>query len=512
MSKKFLAVILAAQIAAQLGLQASPIAEYRNHMKLHIDDIYNLVNNQAHAGKIKRISTLPVVLDKPGNYVVAHNLVYDGTNAAIRVTADNVHIDFQNHKLTLIHEAAVGIHAEDVESLQLQNIHIAGETLFKTATSAAIHLVNVTRAHLESVYTKNSTKGIFIEHSNSILVTNSQAEAHEGMIQVIFPAPATLAGTGNGGGIWVTNSENVGVDRCSFIGADLPFEPSRSSFGLHIDGDSKNIIVTNSSFLNWFGSIHAPSCTGLVIDHCSANNSQYSNFNVVQLGAAAAGMTANDVIIRDSCLIQTGKVQGFDGLLLLGGSGYLLENLIIDTASLEIANGYQPAALHIGYPNCAAVRDVHVKGSVIKGAAPKMLFIEHGEHIVFDECRISDGTEINVAITGGLNCTIKNSAIFNGTNGIVLDSPAGRTNSIIDCLVFDHTACGINVKDKNPNYLTGNMVWANRIGIHFSHAGFSAALSNSSYNNQVTNCYNLNQVQMPGAAQQTVGANICAAP
>lgn len=482
-------------------------------IKKELTELVTLVNAQFPCDATTPIYTVPIVINEPGKYCVVNDLVYNGTASAILVKADNVSINFQNHSLTLTDSNAQGIHVLDVNEFELQNDVIKGSAIFKTSTSAAVHLENVNKATLKNIYTKNTTKGIEIENSSNVRVEFSQVEAHEGVVQLVFPSPATLAGTGNGAGIWIEGSQGVTVDSCAFVGADLVFDPSRTSFGLHVEGSSENITLTNSTFTDWLGSIHVLNVNGMLIDHCVAIASPVSNLNLVQLGSCDAENKANDVIIRNSNFVQHTAVQGFDGILAVGGSGCLFENLLIDTVSDDIPNGYLPSAIHIGSTGCDAFENLLAKNCIVKGVNGRTIHIENGVKAIFDACQISGGTNVNILMNAATDCAIKNSMVHDGDNGIFIDTPSGAgKNSIENCLVYDNTVWGIEVADKNHNHLSGNSVWGSRVGIEISYPAFNEVFYNTCCNNSVHNCTNITAFQVPGDTPAFAGSNVCCNP
>ncbi|MCE5294267.1 MAG: right-handed parallel beta-helix repeat-containing protein [Chlamydiales bacterium] len=493
----------------------SEVEDCCNVIQQQLTEILTFLENQFPCDNVQVINNVPVIINASGKYCVTKELLYSGTGAAITVTADNVSINFHNHSLTLTDPNAQGVVAQNVSEFTLENDIIQGSSIFRTATSAAVRLSGVQKATLTNIYTKNTTRGVDIVDSTDVHVRLSKFEAHEGRAQAVFPSPATLAGTGDGGGVWIVDSNGVSVDTSSFVGADLGFDASRSSFAMHVEGASRNIQVSNSTFNNWLGTFHILNVTGMIIDHCQAVASPISNFNLIQMGSCDEAEHANDVIIKNSNFIQTTAVQGFDGLLILGGSGCILENVLVDTTSQDILvnPAYLPSALHIGTAGCDPYTNLVATNCVIKGVNGRTVHIESGSNIVLDGCQISGGTNVNVFMTFASSCVVKNSMIFNGDSGFFLVAGAGTGgNSIENCQVFDNTVYGIQVSDQTNNHVSGNSVWGSRVGIYLSFAGFTETYNNTVCNNSVNNCHNVNQAQTPGASPAVVGSNVCCSP
>ena len=280
------------------------IKDYSSELLKDVKNTTSSIEGQFPNDAVIVIDHLPYEITMSGEYFLSKDLTYDGDKFAISVGADRVSIDFQHHSITLTNENAKGIYAQNVDSLIIKDANINANRIVKSDSSAAIHFVQVHNSRIASCYTKNTSKGMFIESSTAIEITRSQLEAHEGDIEVVFPSPATLAGTGNGGGIWIDGSSSISIDSCSFIGADLQFDPTRTSFGLHVEGASSNIEVKNSTFSGWIGSLHIIEVDSMLVDGCLAISSPVSNLNIVQLGDCEEQNKANNVQINAKTLLM----------------------------------------------------------------------------------------------------------------------------------------------------------------------------------------------------------------
>lgn len=496
----------------------SEFEECCEDIQRELTEVLQFVNTQLPCDEMLPICSVPVVLSEPGKYCVNCDLVYNGSAAAILVTADNVSINFHNHSLTLTDSNAQGILVKDVNEFTLENDIIQGSSIFKSATSAAVHLENVNKATLKNIYTKNTTKGIAIENSADVRVEYSRVEAHEGTVQVTFPSPATLAGTGNGAGIWIDGSHGVAVDSCAFVGADLVFDPARTSFGLHIEGDSKNITLKHSTFTDWLGSIHALNVDGLLVDHCIAIASPVSNLNVVQLGSCSQETKANDVIIRNSNFVYSGDRPGFDGLFLAGGSGCVLENLVVDTQSdLINANSvvYYPAGIHVGLQGCDSFENVVARNCIVKGHNYIGVHLENSHKATFEDCQISDAIEYNVFMNDPTtNAHLKDSTVSSGEKyGVYLNTQNGGSNSVENCQIYLNGDYGLtdSVTPVTENLFLHNNVYANGSGIYVDSSGMTMTFFNTSCNNTSDNCFStyVSPSQLPGDTPAVSGTNVC---
>ncbi len=484
-------------------------------IKRLLTELISQINKEFPCDMVMPIDEVPIVISQSGKYCVTTDLTYTGPGAAIQVSANDVTINFHEHDLILTDPNAIGILVENANEFVLENDAIYGTAIFKSSTSAAVALFGVNKATLRNIFTMNTTKGIYIQDSTDVRVEFCHLEAHEGSIAPMFPSPYTLAGTGNGAGMWVAASSGVYVDSCTFVGADLGYDPARTSFGLHVEETSKNVQLTNSTFNNLLGSIHATNVIGMLVDSCVATASTVSNFNIAQFGSCTSGEVASDLIIRNSTFTQSQSNQGFDGLLFLSGSNCLLENVIVDSSSKDL-NNYLPSAIHIGNQNCSGYSNLVAHNCVVQGVNGRTLYLDNASKVVFEDSQISGANGFaNVYLNAADSSSIRNCQIFNGSSGVIVSNPISSGvpgNSIENCLIYDNTNYGIQVLDQNMNYISGNHVWGNSTGIYLTFAGVTKAYYNTSCNNTVNSCHNVSPSQLPGASPIVAGSNVCCTP
>jgi parallel beta-helix repeat protein len=397
------------------------------------------------------IDHVPFTITEPGKYCVKSDLVYNGSGAAITVSADNVAINFFNHSLTLTNSAAQGILVLNVSEFSLEDDIIQGASPFNAPTSAAVVLQKVQKASLNNVYTKNTSVGVDLELSQDVQITYSQFEAHEA--------------TTKGAGVWINGSSDIHMDFCTFNGQSTPL----TSYGIHMEGDTNNVYVDNALFINWQDSINVTSVTDLIVDHTLAMDLQLGN--------------ANQPIIRNS---------SFNAILATGGSDGILENCIVE------------GGLHVnGYSSLMATN------CLFTGANSENVYVENGDAIVIDGCQISGATSQNVFLVNATSCVVKNSQVFNGKNGIVIQnaSPYGK-NVIEHNLVYNNAQTGILVTDMQNNQIIGNTLWGNTTGLEIAFSMFTGAFDNFSCNNSV-NCSNVFPNQAPTDSPTQSGTNVC---
>lgn len=482
-----------------------------NDIKKELGDVVDFIHSKFPCDAMIPICEVPVVIDEPGKYCVTCDLVYDGTGAAITVHANNVQINFQNHSLELKNCAAQGVLAENVREFTLLNDIIESSQMCLSTTSAAVHLLNVDKATIDNIYTKNTSKGVWVENSEDVRIQFSHFEAHEGPPAHVLQCTPTTQGAGDGAAVWISGSTGVTVDSSSFVGS--PVVANSASFGVHIEAASKNITLTNDTFTDWVSSINATDVQGFLVDHCVAIASPNSTVNVMQLGTCNSG-SANDVIVSNSSFIYPGNNMAVDGILLASGSGCLLENILVETHSLNY-NSYCPAGIHVGLLNATAYDDVIGRNIIIRGQNYYNLYFANTSNSEFSDCQISDAQAACVFFDDqAISCVLKDSMVKNSlAHGVKLSTENGASNMVEGCQVYGNFDFGIEDATVGPvfqNLIQNNNVYANAKGIKITAAGATMAFSNISYNNATFNCINISPAiaQAPGAPSVS-GGNVC---
>lgn len=522
-------------VCSELSELESEVAKCCKEIKGQIYTLLRFVKDEFVCNAPIAINYVPFVINEPGKYCVTKDLVYSGSAAAITVNASNVTINFHNHSLTLNNSAAIGVLAQNVSEFTLENDVIQGAALYKTATSAAVSLIDVEKATLSNIYTLNTTKGVRLENCTDVLIENSLLRAHEGLV---LPAPGIISSVSPqtiGAGIWVFASTHIVVDGCTLEGADLssPLATGEASNAILVEGPSSDLIIRNATFSNWLSTMTLNQVTGVLIENCMAEASSLSTSNLLELGSMSS--QANDIIIRNATFRQETAVPGFDGLLFLNGSGCLMENVVIDvtTENDTDVSPYYPGAIHVGcavngHVSCTpmlAYSDILAKNCIVKGENQYGLLVENGSDITFTDSQFTDASLANIFLDGAVDvnhisifgahgCIIKNSTISSATgsgNGILINAGAD-TNAIVRCDVSDNSQNGIVVSQyAHKTQLIGNSVFDNvGIGIENDEAS-TATFFNTSCSNIGANCAGTSGVtpsQAQGAAA-VAGSNIC---
>ncbi len=482
----------------------SEASSFCHDVKKDIDKVFEALENTIGCDATMAISEVPVVISQPGKYCVTQDLVYNGSLAAITVTANNVSINFYNHSLTLTNENAQGIFVQNASEFTLENDIIQGSSLFQTDTSAAIYLSNVSKAHLVNLYTMNTTKGIWIQNSSDVLIERSFLEAHESSDFIPPVAPfATTSNPNNGGGVRIENSSGITVDKTVFLAPTLE-DQYQTDVAFYVVGSS-NITLKNSQIYNWLSSIDALSVDGFLIEGCEAIANVYSENHLVQLGDVAAGSVAHDIIIRNSIFNKAlSEAPDFDGIMLVQGSGCLIEDVVVDTVCFESLT--TPGALHIGNGEFA-FSEVVVSRSVFSGYNTYTVMIENGLDVTIRDSQITSDDLTALMMTGAANCVVKNCFINGVDYGVRLDT-TGK-NAIINCQITGAATTGIVVLDSAGNNISGNSVFGNYNGIDFSASTDVEAYFNVSCNNRNMDCNAVLQDQLPGDTPVFAGSNVC---
>lgn len=402
------------------------------------------------------ITALPYTISSPGKYYVPKNLVYNGSQTAITIAADNVILNFYNNALTVLNKNAIGIAVDGVNEFTLENGIIQG-----------------------------ALQGVVISESSGLHFQNTFFDSS---------------------GVWVDKSQSVSIDSCGFEGND-----TAASKALVIDNTSQHISVTSSTFASWQDTIVARDVTGLLIDGCLLRGSSVVGGNLLTLGTSSS--QANSIKISNTTFLQDMLIEGFDALLFLNGSSCLLENIIIDATTGHVAT-YNAAAMHIGSSQCS-YNNILAKDSIIKGTNEYGLYIENSFFTNCIGCQFTNASLANVLLDNAVGCLIKNCKISDATGSGVLIKSSASTNAIINCEISNNGQDGLVIEESaQKNHIIKNDVFDNaNFGIANSEAS-TATFFNISCNNATSDCplSGIHPEQAPGVASVVPGSNICCVP
>lgn len=389
-------------------------------------------------------------------------MTYTGSGAAITVEADNVTINFANHSLFLTDPAAEGVLAVDVEEFTLLNDKISLNQISNVSTSNAIRLSGVSKAKIDNIYTENTLRGIRIEDSNDITITNTHHKNHVGGNNDVVP----LSGTG----IEVRFSTGVTVDNSFFEGSS-----GANNFGdgsIAVNGGS-NIIITNTKHSDVAQALFvAGASKGILVDNLVANFNSEAFYGGINIGGADDEDPTTDIILQNVTLTNLDALEGWDGINVGLASGLRFDNIIIDVDT-SIANDFTPAALHFGcflINGCNEGEKTSSQGLftniVINNINAYGLLVESGRDLVFDNIEVTGSVAANAYIDSALGVAIQNSYIGDSSDGdgIVV------TEKAVSTTIFNNTVTGnddgiLILAGATNTSVDSNRVFGNNFGI-----------------------------------------------
>jgi hypothetical protein len=190
--------------------------------------------------KAENIYNCPYTIMSSGNYYVATDLTYSGTETCIAILATNVNLYCLNHTISGNETGrGIGIFASD---------HIQVYECKVRDFEDAINIAQSSYVTISNSETYSSTRGVYIE-DNSQLITLDSVKSYLNTYGVFST---------NSGGILIRNSEfwnnNVGVSMNWFD--DFEIYNSRihnNVFGLTMDNGILSYTVGNMIYQNYYG-------------------------------------------------------------------------------------------------------------------------------------------------------------------------------------------------------------------------------------------------------------------
>lgn len=466
---------------------------------------------------------------------------------AITVAAGvhDIVIDFNGFDLSLVNGLEIGIALLGSVSTQpVTNVVIKNGTISSVISSSLYYPIGVytlatNRVSIENMIFNTLLFGIEQDYdgyqNTDLYVDNAEFTNIQG--NSIFlttidgfsvknssfqPIPAFQVGIAATNGV----VNNTFIQKCSFVGNPGPIQmwsfgaPSTnlvvtdSEFlgtnftSINFIGYS-NVQVTHSSFLDVDSSVAnlafssdytTPGAisSGLLVDHCTFNQQSSAPFSFVpypavrniQIGSDLAQFSgtlgfANDVIIRNSTLTQNiNPAAGFGAnIVAFGGSGYLIENNILDCNSpgyivgfptCEAAQGptFAPngipeksANIHLGTSlGIVNARNVTIRGNQIGGGCQTGIYSTTGalntpnERIVVEDNNIT-ATEYGILLENTITSKISNNHIT-GVQGSSCN-PCGVGIQLSAALPWNETAtssCDALIGNTVTNNITGILI------------------------------------------------------
>ncbi len=462
--------------------------------------------------EVRTIRRVPITITRSGKYCVTRDLTYDGAGAAITIAADNVTINFANHNLFLTDPAAEGILAVDVEELTILNDKISTGSVSNIQSSNAIHLIGVSKARIDNVFTENTFDGINIETSNDVTVTNSHHKNHVGGF---FD---TEGGNPSGSGIEIRGSVGVTIDNAYFEGSSGENQFSDSSITIANASSSINITNTKHNFVS-DAIFVAQGSSGILVENLTATFDPLAFYSGISVGGANDEIPTNDLIFRNVTLTHLNAFEGWDGVNIGIATGIIFENVIIDT-NTSVALDFTPAALHFGCADINGCEGEDAKFStnglfskvIISNNNDYGLLVEAGVDLVFDNIEVTGSSINNVYLSTSYGNTVKNSYIGDslGGNGIAVSSSA-IGNAILNNVVTSNETgiivyTGATQTRIEENHVFANITFGINVGMTDTQTYYNRSCGNGPSGS--SNCSGVFPSNNPGDPS-VVGENIC---
>lgn len=116
-------------------------------------------------------------LSSPGAYELTRNLENRNAGACIRITASNVTLDGNGHRIDGV--SAFGSGGVIVGALDTRTQNVSVSNLTVTDWDDGIRYLNVTRGRVEGATTANNRVGLAVLNGSSVTVSNTTAAANE---------------------------------------------------------------------------------------------------------------------------------------------------------------------------------------------------------------------------------------------------------------------------------------------------------------------------------------------
>jgi parallel beta-helix repeat protein len=453
------------------------------------------------------IDSVPFTITAPGTYCLLESVTYTGSGAAITISGvSNVKLNLENASITLTDPAAVGILIINSSEVVVQNDAISATAPSLDPASAAIQVVDSSKVIIDNVLTVNTAKGIWIQGSDNVRVSNSHLLLHS----------LDLAAGGPNGAIRAEGSRNIDI---------VNTVAENSIFGAALANGTRNVHISNSKFYNNAFNLFLRDGENVLIENSELLTDIADApflFNNIQIGTTA-GLPFNNIIIKDSILSNTNPAPGFDNIIVLFGAGLKIENCILSTAG-AILDGNGPAIVHLGIVDeigdpLFVATDVFISNSIlhntIPGTTAHIVRSETGSsRIVINNSLLSGASLDGVNFVGATQSRIENSEISaNGGNGIAV-AGASSSNVIINNQISGNALDGValSVGLTVNNLVQNNQVLGNG-GIGIEDAGSANQVYyNSAFNNGGGDYAGVPGalVGAPGSFPVTLGQNIAA--
>ncbi len=451
-------------------------------------------------GRTIVIDSVPFTADRSGKYCVKNDLVFAGPGNAITITANNVTINFHNNSLTLNDPSAVGIYANGVSELTIENDIIQTPVVSTVITSAAIQLVGCTKVTLDNIFTLNTFYGVLIQGSSSdIFVTHSQFKDHVG-------GGGTTATSS--WGIQANASNSIVIEESTFSGIGPTQGVNNTAGQILFNNGCTDCRVSNCQFSNCDLAVFLRVINGAIIENCTFQSALTAAFTLIQVGSGSG--IANDIIIKNSTFVSN-NTNSYASIVDVQGSGRLIEDCVFSIPNSPVGDAISVASTAVN----TTIRNCVIQGSTASGGS-NAIFLE-SVGTVIDNCQLvgggagSLGGNIFIGF-GAVDCVVKNSEISGSLgNGIEIDGTSTNI-ALINNTVRDNAGAGIQVDNGAINTrVEGNKVFANLGGGIVNLTSTTPQIYfNTSCGNSPTDCVGFVPLsQTPGISPVVVGSNVC---
>jgi len=451
---------------------------------------------------------IPFTIIESGKYQLADNITFTKPGAAITIAADNVQLNLAAHSIELTDAKAIGIDVKSITEFVIENDNIKN-TSSSPQTGFGIRVKGARKGLIQNVFTVNHLAGLRIEDSVDIRVEGSE----------FFHA--TEAGAS------VVASKNIAFTACAFdaSGNGLKFS------GANQDCSMMNCKVPSSKFQN----LLVQQMNGMIVEGClftETGSGDPTKASLVQFGDAKPAQVCNDVIFKNCNIVNKSSNTAPEGLGIYQGSGFLVEDCVIDITNVGTDPAADLSCIHISNPGLGTgtiAKNVIIRNCVITGSPTDGIYPDTGpgggagsSNVLMEGCLVTGALKDGIFIAGTSDSTVRNCTVVNnGTNGIFIGETS-PSNSVIDNVVSNNGASiivssllpqgtGIGIaSDSSKNMIQHNQVFNNATyGINdlgsSNHSYFNTAHGNitANYSAGITN------VSAPGAAAKA-GENISA--
>jgi parallel beta-helix repeat protein len=469
-------------------------------------EVQALDNTKAHESKVLYPSHK---ITTPGVHKLQADLIFNGSNSAVEIDANDVVFDLNGYSIILNDPAATGVLVKNRSNFTILNGYIKNEINVPQRTGDAIKLTGAMQGTIQNISTFHHGIGIKIHRSHDVKVSNC-------VFKDSHITAALVQGSNKPSPLGCVN---VQFDACTF---------RHAPHGVLCDRfNNKDLKITNCEFPDASQTdLLVKKVSGLVVENCNFTNKNANSTdadykqNMVQFGDTGDNNWVNGVIMKNCTLINENPDNGWiEGLNIR--QAY---NVLVDSCTFNVSNWSDgideeifPAAVHIGswlyetYAFNSVIRNCVIGGFSLNG-----IFVDAGYSNTVEGCTISDTLLFGIYMWETESNTIKNNVISN--NGYYSEDEGAAG------LYIDHNCSynAINNNSVNSNYTNGIInygtysIFQHNQSINNNNVGFGNYGDNPSsnvfvFNSAFDNCLdydNISPVSIIGSSPTLSGENI----